>query len=155
MIGIINPTSPFLTFTVLYVRRWSTLWVSDILTNSEYSALFITGVAGLLGAVGSLHFRQAAPIPSLRAINPYVTASLEEWSSASQLDASISRQTAPAYHLHDFATAGALQLLCHTTKFLCAAILQYRWRLPAVSLAYTFPPKCCVTYSSLIDTTDA
>ena len=65
------------------------------------------GLAGLLGVTGGLHFAQAAPVPTLRSLNPYVTASLEEWASGSRLEASICRQPAAAHRNHDIATAGA------------------------------------------------
>ena len=57
--------------------------------------------------MGGLQFAQAAPVPTLRSLNPYVTASLEGWASGSRLDPSICRQTAAAHRNQDTTTAGA------------------------------------------------
>ncbi len=59
-----------------------------------------------MGAVYGLGGSQGAPITTLRNVNPYVSASLQEWQSRGQLPASVPRQPAPEAQAQSSAAAG-------------------------------------------------
>lgn len=70
---------------------------------------WLAGLTGLLAAIAGLQSQQGAPVQHLRALNPYVTASLEEWAKASRLSGAVSRQPAAGPGLQPGAAAGLSQ----------------------------------------------
>ena len=64
------------------------------------------GVAGLLGAISSVHSMSHAPIVTLRAVNPYVSASFDEAEKSSGLQPSVTRQRKGACVLANHSSAG-------------------------------------------------
>ena len=88
--------------------------ISEIVESGATKSLAVMekplseGLAGLMGAICGLNHLQGAPITSLRNINPYVSASLQEWQAQGQLKAVIPRQPAAIVLVQSSAAAGSL-----------------------------------------------
>ena len=76
---------------------WTDAWGSDHI--HQPACVCRAGLTGVLLALMAVRHQAAAPVAHLRAVNPYVQASLQDWGKQG-LQAAVPRALGPAVALH-------------------------------------------------------